>query len=361
MDNSVKSRISAALFGLATGEALSWSGMFEQLHSLPPWITRVRREIEERSDSAGVTSAPLPFSLNQPVNALETGPGDLTEWAVWTMQNLLNNHGEITSEILHSAWMELARLPDEIRGRVSLQAALNNFRHGLSAPQSGQFNPHYFDDGALSRAVVIGVMNAGNVEAATQQAGIDASFTQFQDGLWSANALSAAISLACAGNNIETIRRSAMDQIPVNSLAYRKMNAAIEKASISEMTALELVVYLANEISSREYSYGNIAHEILAGALAIITKTQGNLTATLGLAALVPRMGNSLPAIAGALAGSLSNEFPEKSGLLHSSLGKLRGNSIPKLKDVDFSEITNRFATFVEKNILQDRKGSDRR
>lgn len=353
MINEVGKRVSAAILGLAIGEAMSWTSLFQRLRSLPDWVSRIRRDIETHSEVDGVTSFPMPFSLNQSASSLKISPGDLTEWAAWVAQILLEHQGVINQEILHIAWLEMVENSDKISGRISVHAALHNIKRGMTSPQCGRFNPHYFDDAALPRALVIGAVNTGQIDSAIQQAEIDAEFTQYQDGVWCAQALAAAISQACNGVSIEGIISSAIKQLPEDSLSYQTVQRALDKATLTQIDAIDLAVFLSNDICNPEYSYGNISYEILASALAIIVQTKGHFDAALGSSTLIPKAADSLPAIVGALAGAISGQSLENRSWVKNDWRFLKGHSLPALNKTDFLQIVTQLS------ILANEKYSD--
>ena len=65
MVNQNISILRSALLGMAYGEAFSWSSMLQRSKDLPPWLSRIRHEIEVESNFENITSLPKPFSLNQ--------------------------------------------------------------------------------------------------------------------------------------------------------------------------------------------------------------------------------------------------------------------------------------------------------
>ena len=344
MVNQNISILRSALLGMAYGEAFSWSSMLQRSKDLPPWLSRIRHEIEVESNFENITSLPKPFSLNQSPEPLKPAAGDFTEWAAWTTTILVENQGVLSLKILEDAWRKLTKDRQQIRGRISVQAALRNIESGMTAPQCGRFNPHYFDDGALGRAMVIGIVNSGDIALMQKQAALDASFTQFEDGVWSAEAIATLFCLAGSAISPETLIETAIQDLPEGSLVKHCVMNALEGCGSHEANVLTTADYLNREVCNQIYSYGNIAHEILACILVMLKTSRGNFNMMLACASLVPSPGSGLLAIATALAAALN---PQETPVLE-NLQVLKGLSLPEMKDVDLMELSNRFEGLKE-------------
>jgi ADP-ribosylglycohydrolase len=215
--NLLQKRARNSLLGLAVGDAIGWPAMFHRSLLLPPWTRRIRREIDVQREDAGVLRVPMPFSLNQPAGAFSPCPTDDTEWAAWTMKNLLANGCAVEERWVADEWLSLAAQEKGVRGGVSTHAAIENLRRGILPPFSGRDNPHYFDDGSMCRAVPIGIACAGNPALAASATRIDAAVTNFEDGIWTACAVAAAVSIACAGGDRQSVIDAALNALPTDS------------------------------------------------------------------------------------------------------------------------------------------------
>ncbi len=337
--NAIRQRAQNAMIGLAIGDALSWPAMFHRSRLLPSWTRRIRREIDAASEASNVLALAMPFSLNQPADALDAGPTDDAEWAAFTANILLNRNGTYEDALL-SAWFTLARSGEAIKGGVSTQAALSNLRKGIMPPRSGRENPHYFDDGAVARAVPIGIFCTGNPEKAAQLAALDASVTNSEDGVWAAQSMAVGVSLACSGKSVNEILTESIQVLPQSSLVRRKVDDAL--ALTKECGSLFSVLpKLQNAIVNREYSYGNAAPETLALAF-VITKMMGHdFERAITAAASFAKTADSLPAMVGALAGGMNPGVIASDDWLE-AVRNLKGICIPSLNGTDFLELTDR-------------------
>jgi len=349
VDDLIKTKSSSALIGLAIGEALSWTTQYSRAQSMPAWLSRIRNEIDKENYSLNITSNPVPYALNQNIAPLLPNPADITEWAAWTALLLVKNDGKLTEAILLAAWKELANQGSNISGRISIQAALHNIQKGLTIPECGRFNPHYFDDAALPRAIIIGSINAGDNKRAAEIAALDASFTHYEDGIYCAQALASAVNSACDGESISDIIAKAIEELPVGSLSRRIVLKALDENSENNKDILSIAYFLSSEICNLEYSYGNIAHEVLACALSIIKNTGADFEQTIAAAALVPRPGAGLLSICASLAMIISGYEWRQKPWIKSIAGSLHGNYIPLLKHIDLIDLAEKVGILSSK------------
>jgi ADP-ribosylglycohydrolase len=328
-----------ALLGLAIGDSFSWQAMYHRSLELPFWTRRIRREIDVESETYKIVKLNSPFSLNNPVEPFKFSPTDDTEWAAFTIDLLLKAEGKYDINSHIEAWKKLANNQENIYGNVSTKAALKNLSKGLLPPECGHDNPHYFDDGAMVRAISIGALYAGNLNQAIEYSGLDASITNSLDGVWASQAIAAAVSLACTESDIQKIVDIPLQQIPENSWLILKVKEALEIANKYD-SLLEALPVLHDNIIDHSYNYGSAAPDNLALALAIFSLSKGDLTLGITSAASLAKTADSVPAFVGALCGSLkadnfSNNWTKK-------FTSLKGICIPDLKGKNFLEMTEK-------------------
>ncbi len=333
------------MLGLAVGDAISWPALFHRSYLLPFWTRRIRHEMDAVSETTHVVRPPMPFSLNQNPQTFDFGPTDDSEWCAFTAAQLLQQNGELHSEKSLTAWRQLADSPGPVRGSVGTQAALFNLRNGKFPPHTGHDNPHYFDDGAMCRAVPIGLVCAGDLRHAAELAVIDAAITNSEDGLWAAQAMAALISVLCGGGDLQPAIAAAQFCLPVESWIARTVEKALticrDAASI-----LEVAPELNREVINREYSYGSVAPETLAITLAILAITKGEFESSLLAATAFAKTADSVPALVGAAAGALNGEKINFRPWLN-SIQFLKGICIPDFKRKDYIELTERLSNLA--------------
>lgn len=340
--NDLRQRACNAMLGLAVGDAMSWPAMFHRSYLLPFWTRRIRREIEAASETTQVIRPAVPFSLNRPAAAFALGPTDDTEWAAFTAQQLLLAEGRLDAQKFLDAWLELARVSQKVRGGVSQQAALVNLRQGKLPPQSGRDNPHYFDDGAVCRAVPIGIVYAGQPHAAAEMAAVEASVTNADDGLWAAQAMAAAISIACVGADLDTVIATAMSKLPDNTWIERSVTEALQFCQ-NDQDVFDIFPRLSESLINREYSYGSVAPETFALTLVIIKLCRADFKSAVLAAAAFAKTADSVPAMVGALTGAMTTQeivSPD----WRERFRQLQGICVPSLVGVDYVGLSEQLA-----------------
>lgn len=122
---------------------------------------------------------------------------DDTEFALMVAKTIIEAGGDFTSQDVVNAWLENVATEDELRrGGVSEVEACNNLRRGIRPPHSGRFNPYHQSDGAAMRSGPIGIYCAGDPEKAKYLAQVDAEVSHSEEGVWGAQAVAVAVSLA---------------------------------------------------------------------------------------------------------------------------------------------------------------------
>lgn len=332
--NDAKQRAQNAMIGLAIGDAIRWTAMYHRSFLLPPWTRRIRREIDASSETTNVIIQPMPFSLNQPAGHFNISPTFNSEWAAFTTEIILGSGYKSYNNSALKEWNKLAQSNETIRGSVATQTALENLRKSIQPPQSGRENPHYFDDSAMSRAVPIGIFCTGQPDKAAHLAEIDASITNSADGTWAAQAMAVAVSLICSGKNVIDAIDTAHQYLPRNSWTRRTVEEAL-LISRESKSIFSIIPELHNEIVNREYSYGNVAPETLALSFAIAQLHGNNFETAILTSAGFAKSSENLPAMVGALVGSMQSKKIASDGWLN-SISKLKGICIPSFAGKDY-------------------------
>jgi len=347
-NNLIRSR--NAMIGLAIGNAVSWTAMYQRSLLLPQWTRRIRREMEISSESNNVFLQPMPFSLNQNPDIFYLSPSCLTEWAVFTSEILLRCENVSFSKHLVEAWKDLAENEFPIRGSISIKAALKNIREGKTLAQCGKENPHYFDDAAMVRAVPIGVVFAGNKGKSSAIAEIESSVTNSEDGIWAAQALAVLITELCSGVIMTDAINSSCSLLPPNSWISRIVIEALE-LSKNKTSAFQILPALQKNILNREYSYGNAAPETFALAITIAKIHADNFEEAVAMASCLPKCGETLPALVGAIVGAHQKKEIADSEWLN-AMRLLKGISIPGYAGKKYLDLVDKLLTIKGEKIL---------
>ncbi|MFJ2023161.1 ADP-ribosylglycohydrolase family protein [Streptomyces sp. NPDC087897] len=363
-----RARIEGLLLGLAAGDAAGWPAARHRAARMPEWTRRLTRELDTFAEQNATTTLPVPIALNQPPEPLRLGPSDDAEWAAFAARTVLAaaddaaalSCGRRMRDAVDRAWNALAatvaaasaRAPEveaavlPLRARISVRAGLGNLAAGLRPPATGHDNPHYFDDAACVRAAVLAVVHPGDPAEAAALAEFDARYTQDGDGVHGARAMAAAIAVALAGADVNTVVNAALDQLPEGTEIARNAAHAVRLArefADEPAGAFALVPVLEHQIVDHVYSYGIAAAETVPVALALTTAARGEIAQAVPAAACLSRVADSAPALAGALTGAVGSVTAVPAGW-REACRTLAGCALPRLAGTDLIELAGLLA-----------------
>lgn len=340
MEKIIKQK-NGALYGLAIGDALSWPAMFQRSFQLPFWTRRKRREMDAEAEINFTLNLTLPYSLNQNADHFNLYPTNNTEWVAFTIQQLMEYGNKPNAGNWVDGWKSLINPDRPLRASIAIKTALANLNKGKMPPESGHDNPHYFDDSAMSRAIPIGLLFHGDHEKLMNAIVMDASVTNSEDGIWAAQSIAVAVSIALKGGAIENIISNAIEVLPSNSWSKRVVTDALNICDQSN-SFFDATPALTNQIINREYSYGSAAPEILAITLSVLYFSQNSFEKAISMATTIGKTAETVPALVGALAGALDPDAID-SKVWTNHLKQLKGISIPKMKNVNYIDLVNAF------------------
>lgn len=310
-------RVRQVARGVLAGEALSWPNAGYRIRLLPPKRLARMEVLAAFGREHGTTTPAVPYAHSSPVASLQPGAGEASEWFAFTAAAMQRAHGSGDLGPLDDAWQRLAEAEGEADRsgsyRIGTRIALENLRRGLPAPQSGNDNPHYFDDMPMVRAIAAAAVfddEAGRREAARR----DAAFTAARDGLWCADATAALFSGLLDGHTVQRSVEDAVAVLPEESWARRMAGEALEVSARSR-GALDRAVNLAATVGDHVYSYATVAPETFAFLVAHLVHADSPGDLMLGVLAQ-PRNAATLPALAGAAAALFGDAWiPERLNL----------------------------------------------
>ena len=347
-------RARGALLGLAIGDAAGMPALYHRgtrLGGPRTWLWQFSAE----ADTQHVLRFPLPFTLGRP-EPLELSGTDDTEFAAAAALILLESGDEPTSEALFAGWRtHVVDRTEEVWTGIAERSSIVNTRAGLTPPATGNDNPAHFDDGAVARAVPVGLRYAGDPDRAAEVATRLAEITHAEDGVWAAAAMAAAIATAAttssAGSRTDATEeavRAGTARIPRDTWLSRQMTNALDLAA-SAATPLDLVADLNDRVANASYAFGTVAPETLASAFAIVAATGGDPTVALPLAGMIAKQSDSMPAMVGALTGAVhgAEALPKR---WRDKLDVLRGHCLPHLAGASLTAIADDLVTANQKD-----------
>jgi ADP-ribosylglycohydrolase len=304
------SRARGAFLGLAAGDASGFPSRYHRM-TRASFRRRLMWSQAVEMDEQLVNKFPLPNTHSAPLADQTFAATDDAEQAALGTAILLRafqNRETVTGvapEVweLFTAWQQIV-LPqaDEYWGSVADRSAILNSREGLAPPMTGTDNPHFYDDSSVARSLPVGVAYAGRPVEAAMVARRLASITNAGVGIDAAAAFASVISSTTGGSTLRDAIAVAESEIDADSWLGRKYRLA--EAIFRETGSLIAAVPAWNDdVANLEYNFGNVAAETLPLALIIARESQ-SFAEAIGIANLIPKQADTMPAMVGAIIGA---------------------------------------------------------
>lgn len=330
-------RATGALLGLAAGDAIGMPALFHKSVRLGSMRECLWPKATE-ADNEKVLRFPLPFTVSQ-TGALNLAGTDDTEMAALSAHMLLACSSKPSADELLASWKSLVVEVDDNWLGVAERSSVKNIKAGLTAPDCGGDNPAYADDGAVARAIPVGIRFCGNPSDAAVVARKLAEITHAEDGVWAAGAMAASIAAAVGGASWDEALAAGIKEVPDDSWLRRGIDRTFAILD-EEGSGFAAIPRWVNEIANTVYSYGTIAAETLPVAYAVASSAGEGIAPSIQLAALVAKQSDSMPAFAGALAGAVAGTAGLSPRWIN-SLDHLHGVTIPSVKGVSLSQLAS--------------------
>lgn len=254
-------------------------------------------------DAARTQENHFKFGITMDFDEGSTPSTDDTDFALLTAKTLLENNGELTIDNVVKSWIKYVGPNKELkRGGASEIEGMANVKRGILPPDSGKFNAYNISDGAAMRITPIGIMCAGEPDKAAELAEIEASISHWRDGIWGAQSVAAAISVAMVNATVDEIIETALSFAPEDSwlrFTLKKTIDIIEKHKTLE----DSWTVLHNELWS---TYKAAVPEAVSEAFAIFMLTKGDFKRGIIYSGNFGRDADTIAAIVGALSGALN-------------------------------------------------------
>ncbi|MCI0513835.1 ADP-ribosylglycohydrolase family protein [candidate division KSB1 bacterium] len=228
---------------------------------------------------------------------------DDTEFTLLTAKMLIEAHGHLTPEHVLKMWQKHVISQGELyRGGASEREAAANIKRGIYPPASGKYNSYSISDGAAMRITPIGIICAGDPTRAAQLAEIDAQISHWRDGIWGAQAIAVAVSIAMVGGTVDDIIAEVFKVVPPDSWFHYSLSKAMR--IVNEHESIETAwMPLHTELWTE---YKAAVPEAVAQALALFKATNGNFRKGIIYGGNFGRDADTIAAIIGGISGALN-------------------------------------------------------
>ncbi|MET7402330.1 ADP-ribosylglycohydrolase family protein [Dactylosporangium sp. NPDC005572] len=332
-------RAEGALLGLAAADAASFPALYHRELAFP----RRRRLLWTQAldgDAQRVNKFPLPFSLSGDPAAMAFGPTDDAEQAALAARVLLTG-----GDPFDAWWAIVEPQREAFWGSVADISAVANAAEGLRPPHTGNDNPHHYDDSSVVRAVPAGIRHAGDPDRAAEVARELALITNADVGVDGAAAFAAAVAVLVGGGPATAAVDAARVHVRADSWLGRKL-AVAERVLDGAGGLFAAVPGWTDEVGNAEYNFGNAVAETLPLAL-LIARDSRSFAEGLGVAALVPKQADTMPAMVGALLGAAHGAAALPASWTR-PVEELRGICVPSTRGVRLRELAAALLTPAE-------------
>ena len=277
----------------------------------------------------------------------EQGGSDDTEYAIFSAKLLLQKGKDLKADDVADAWRkEIIHEGNPYKGAgFSELLAIRNLSEGLQPPHSGM-HLHCWSDGLAMRAAPFGIAAAGNPELASKLAAIDGSVSHSGEGIYSGQAVAAAVAAAMVNSSLEEIFNASLKAVPVDSWTYSAISRGIEIGRKAE-TVWQALELLHEKIACNYYFWTDVAPEAVGLAFGIIAAAKGNYEESVLGAVNIGRDTDTIAAIAGGICGALHgiSIIPEK---WINRITVSRGICIQAVKGTNIMELADQLAVLAE-------------
>lgn len=279
-------RARGALLGAAIGDAMG-----------APCEGRTARDI--RAEYGAITG----FISDSSVGTDDT---DFTLFNAW----IVRTHGpQVTPAQVEAEWRDklLAAGRAYRPGGFSDVISTRNLAAGLHAPASGAFGHQMWSDGVAMAISAAGIRCAGNPQAAAQLAAALGSVSNGRDGIWAAQAVAAAISVAMVGASPAQMMQAALAAPPADSWTARALQRAAEVAQPGgdAEAALESI---SDALVVPWWPWADLVTEAVPLAFAAFLTMEGDAARAIPYGVRFGRDADTIGAMVGSLAGAFGGE-----------------------------------------------------
>jgi ADP-ribosylglycohydrolase len=234
-----------------------------------------------------------------------SGGTDDTDFTLFNAYMLITYGVGITPENVEAEWRDKLLSGEHYYrpGGFSDVLATNNLREGLHAPESGAFNHQMWSDGVAMSISAAGIAQTGNPEAAADLADTLGEVSNGRDGIYTARAVAAAISVAMVGADPRAMVDAAVAAVPRESWTYRAMEVAREIAGTG-LPMDELTAEIDRRLIVPWWPWADLATEAVPAAFAFFGAYGHDFARVVPASIAIGRDADTIGAIVGSLSGA---------------------------------------------------------
>jgi len=235
----------------------------------------------------------------------DQGGSDDTEYALFGARLLLEKRRMLTPEDMEAAYRSsIINASNAYKGAgFSEVIAIHQLIDGRHAPHSGQ-HAHSWSDGLAMRVAPYGIVAPGRPEIAAKLAAADGAVTNAGEGIYSGQAVAAAVAVAMSGSSMDECFRAALQSVPHDSWTHAAIERGIRIGSASS-DVWSALSPLHQFIACSYYHWTDVAPEAVGLAFGILAASRGNYKDAVLGAVNIGRDTDTIAAICGAVSGAM--------------------------------------------------------
>ena len=235
----------------------------------------------------------------------DQGGSDDTEYALFSAKLILDKKKELTLADVAAAWRkDIIKSSNAYKGAgFSEMLTIQNLLKGLEPPQSGK-HLHSWSDGLAMRVAPFGIAYVGNPKLAAQLAQINGLVSNSGEGIYSGQAVAAAVAMAMTDAPLDKIIQAALDVIPKDSWTSSSIIRGVQIGNDAS-NVWNVLKTLHQSLACSYYFWTDVAPEAVGLAFGLIAAARGKFEDAVLGAVNIGRDTDTIAAITGAICGAL--------------------------------------------------------
>lgn len=231
---------------------------------------------------------------------------DDTDFTLFNALLLATYGPTITSEQVEKEWRDKLLGPGQTYrpGGFSDVVSTRNLAAGLHAPQSGGWGHQMWSDGVAMAISPAGIVAAGQPALAAELAQTLGSVSNGRDGIYSGQAIAAAVAVAMVGASPAAMMEAAVAAVPADSWTGRSLRRTVRICSTIPDELDAALAQLSAELVVPWWPWADLVTEAVPLALGAFLITGGELRRAIPAGVSLGRDADTIGAIVGSLAGA---------------------------------------------------------
>ncbi len=234
---------------------------------------------------------------------------DDTDFTLFNAHILLTYGVEVTPEQVEAEWRDKLLAPGRAYrpGGFSDVISTRNLAAGLHTPKSGAFNHQMWSDGVAMAIGAAGILSPGKPKQAAHLAEVLGSVSNARDGIYTAQAVAAAISVAMVGAAPQEMLDTAIEAVPPDSWTCRALQRARD-VSFQDPNLDDALDRIAEALVVPYWPWADLATEAVPLAFAVFLATHGDFSRGVPAGVRLGRDADTIGAMVGSLAGACGGQ-----------------------------------------------------